>query len=84
MPAGVPGIEPEGGLKLMFGKHCVNAGVTVGRVSKEPDPSEEKKRPHTVSVEMICTGVIQVMFALFEALPPDVACTVSAPWWDPL
>jgi hypothetical protein len=63
----------------MFGKHCLNTGVAVGRVLKEPDPSEEKKLPHTVSVEMLCTGVIQLTTAVLETAPLELAWIVSLP-----
>src|SRR5882724_6296022 len=82
-----PGMVPVGGLKSMVGKFWLNTGVAVGGVSKEPEPSEAKKRPKMVVVETGCVGVTQLMEAVLEltCVPPRIAAawTVSVPFTVP-
>src|SRR5215470_6833278 len=80
---GIPGIVPVGGLKLMVGKFWVKAGVAVGGVLNGPEPSEVKKRPRIVVVEMGCAGTTQLIVLVLElrivAFVTAVATTESTP-----
>src|SRR5262249_52152781 len=79
-PEVLPGTVPAGGVKVMVGNVCPKTGVAVGGVLKSPLPSEWKKRPWTVLVEITCVGTTQVTTAVLDCSPLEAtARTVSSP-----
>jgi hypothetical protein len=74
----LPGIAPEGGLKLILGNVCVNKGTAVGEVLKSYTGTLFGKNiPVMLVVEIAFTGTTQVADTLFEVTSSSLMLAVA-------